>query len=247
MTRPGRIGLLGGTFDPVHLGHLAAANAALTALHLDEVLLLTSHVPPHRAQPAAPLHHRFAMVALAIQDRPRLVASDLELATAGPSYTADTLRRLHAGGHHPAQLFFITGADAFAEIATWRGYPDVLEAANFVVVNRTGHPVHGLRPRLGALAPRMTDVEPALAPAPAVVERPGPTTRIFLVDSPTPDISSTMVRARCADGRSITGLVAPAVERHILRHGLYAVGTAGDAAPQPHPRAASLLHEQDQP
>jgi nicotinate-nucleotide adenylyltransferase len=129
MTVARRIGLLGGTFDPIHVGHMAAAAAARTTLQLDEVLLLTSNVPPHRPQPAASVHHRFAMVALAAQDDERLRASDIELLAPGPSYTSATLERLHAHGYAPSQLFFIAGADAFADIATWRHYPDFLDAA----------------------------------------------------------------------------------------------------------------------
>jgi nicotinate-nucleotide adenylyltransferase len=243
MSTARRIGLLGGTFDPVHLGHTAVADAAIAALALDEVLLLTSPTPPHRPPPAAPLHHRFAMVALAIQDRPAHRASDLELSVTGPSYTRDTLGRLHGAGYAASQLFFLIGADAFAEIATWRGYPGVLEAAHFVVVNRPGHPVDSLYARLGRLADRMERVTPGEPPSAAG----GPGTRVFLVDAPTPEISSTTIRARCAEGRSIAGLVAPAVERHIVRHGLYAAGEAGDTVTPSPCRAASLLHEQDQP
>jgi nicotinate-nucleotide adenylyltransferase len=238
-----RIGLLGGTFDPVHLGHTFVADIATRALELDEVLLLTSRTPPHRPRPAAPLHHRFAMVALAIQDAPACRASDLELSAQGPSYTIDTLGRLHAGGHRASQLFFIIGADAFAEIATWRGYPAVLDAAHFVVIRRPGHPIDHVTARLEALGSRLV---PACG---ASVARAldGPDTRVFLVDAATPEISSTTVRARCADGHSIAGLVAPAVERHIVRHGLYAAGRTGVAAAPSPCRAASLLHEQDEP
>ena len=126
MKTAARLGLLGGTFDPIHVGHVAAADAARTALGLDRVLLLPSHVPPHRPQPVASAHHRFAMVALAVADHDGLEASDLELTAPGPSYTAATLRRLRDQGFDPSQLFFITGADAFAEIATLARLPELL-------------------------------------------------------------------------------------------------------------------------
>jgi nicotinate-nucleotide adenylyltransferase len=240
MTVARRIGLLGGTFDPIHVGHMAAAAAARTTLQLDEVLLLTSHVPPHRPQPAASVHHRFAMVALAVQDDETLRASDIELVAPGPSYTAATLARLHARGYSPSQLFFITGADAFAEIATWRQYPALLEAAHFVIVNRPGRPATSLRGVLPALAPRMRDASPAEA-----LSAGGASTSIYLVNQPTPDVSSTTIRARCADGQPIAGLVPPLVERHIQRHALYRTRDARASHAGGEHRPASLLHEQE--
>jgi nicotinate-nucleotide adenylyltransferase len=241
MTVARRIGLLGGTFDPIHVGHMAAAAAARTILQLDEVLLLTSHVPPHRLQPAASVHHRFAMVALAAQDDEALRASDIELLAPGPSYTAATLQRLHAQGYSPSQLFFITGADAFAEIATWRHYPAFLSAAHFVVVDRPGRSSGSIRDLLPALAPRMRDASPAEVLSVGV----GIPTAVFLVNQATPDVSSTGVRHRCADGQPITGLVPPAVERHIHRHALYRVCDAGASPAGGECRPASLLHEQE--
>src|SRR6476619_737614 len=118
---PRRIGLLGGTLDPIHRGHLDAAAAARDAFQLESVSLVPSHVPPHRpVQPLASPFHRFAMACLAVSGVPRLRASDEELRAAGPSYTADTLDRLHARGLSSSQVFFITGADAFADIGPWK-------------------------------------------------------------------------------------------------------------------------------
>ena len=161
MTAPGRIGLVGGTFDPFHLGHLAVAHAARLALALDEVRIVPASVPPHRtAQPRTSAAHRFAMAALGIANEPGLVVDDIELAASGPSYTASTLARFHALGFTASQLFFITGADAFAEIATWREYPRVLDLAHFVVdlTSRDGRS-RRLRGELPSLAPRMRDVD----------------------------------------------------------------------------------------
>jgi nicotinate-nucleotide adenylyltransferase len=236
MTTARRLGLFGGTFDPVHAGHLAAAEAVREALALDEVWLLTSHVPPHRPQPAASVHHRFAMVALAVQDRPALRASDFELLAPGPSYTSRTLARLHEAGFAPSQLFFILGADAFAEIASWRDYPRFLEAAHFAVVNRGG------RAAGEADVVRAHGGRPVVPAAQAGPERgAGPVPSIFLVDHPTPDVSSTAVRERCARGLPIHGLVPAAVEQHIQRHHLYVPG-AGTSVER---ATASLLHEQE--
>ena len=240
MTAARRVGLLGGTFDPIHVGHMAAAAAARTTLHLDEVLLLASHVPPHRVRPVASVHHRFAMVALAVQDDEALRASDIELLSPGPSYTAATLQHLQARGYSPSQLFFITGADAFAEIATWRDYPRFLDAAHFVVVDRPGRSAASLRDLLPALAPRMQEPVHGYQPASTSEQ-----TCIFLVNQPTPDVSSTGIRWRCAEGLPIAGLVPPAVERHIHRHALYRARDTRASHPGGHPHPASLLHEQE--
>lgn len=214
MTFGQRIGILGGTLDPIHLGHVAAAVAARDALTLDRVIVLPSLVPPHRQhQPLASPYHRFAMAALAVNPLDGLMVSDLELCAPGPSYTADTLTRLRAWGLTPSQIFFITGADAFAEIATWRRYPDVLDLAQFVVVSRPGDPASSLRERLPDLAPRMRDD--------GASRISDGNTLIFLVDAPTPDVSSTEIRRRVRQGESLRGLVPPAVEAHILRHSLY--------------------------
>src|SRR5262249_23158919 len=132
------------------------------------------------------------------------------------------------------QIFFITGADAFAEIATWHRYPEVLELANFIVVSRPGFPFETLRERLPALAARMTTVCEA---KPAARSQQPTATAIFLVDAPTPDVSSTDIRNRRAEGRSIRGLVPEAVERHIVQHGLYSTGIRSFAADH--------LHDQD--
>jgi nicotinate-nucleotide adenylyltransferase len=209
-----RIGILGGTLDPIHCGHLAAATAARDAFLLSRVLVLPARIPPHRpVQPLASAYHRFAMACLAVSGVPSLEASDDELRADGPSYTADTLERQHARGVRAADIFFITGADAFAEIATWKRYPDVLDLANFVVVTRPGHPISSLAERLPALAPRMRSGgiagQPAAAPS------------IYLLQADTPDVSSTLVRHRLERGDAIGGLVPPLVEAHIHQHRLY--------------------------
>jgi nicotinate-nucleotide adenylyltransferase len=209
-----RIGILGGTLDPIHCGHLAAAAAARDAFELPRVLVVPSHVPPHRpVQPVASPFHRFAMTALAVSGMPRVEASDDELRAEGPSYTADTLERLHARGYAPSQIYFVTGADAFADIATWKRYPAVLDLAHFVVVSRPGYDSDALPERLPDLRERM---RPAGAPARA----DGPTL-IFLLHAATPDVSSTAVRDRLRRGEPLTGLVPPLVEAHIRQHRLY--------------------------
>jgi nicotinate-nucleotide adenylyltransferase len=209
-----RIGILGGTLDPIHCGHIAAAVAARDAFGLSPVHVIPSRVPPHRPiQPMASPFHRFAMAALAVSGQPGLAVSDDELRAEGPSYTADTLERWQAHGYQASQIFFITGADAFAEIATWKQYPAVLDLANFVVVSRPGRRIEDLAATLPALAARM---RPAAAASLA-----GANTLIYLLQAPTPDVSSTIVRERLRRGGSITGLVPALVETHIHQHGLY--------------------------
>lgn len=220
MRRARRLGILGGTFDPIHLGHLDAGDAACAALSLDAILLIPAHDPPHRPiDPRASVYHRFALVSLAIAGRDAYRVSDMELVRQGPSYTADTLRSLHAEGWRASQLFFILGTDAFAEIATWHEFPAVLDAAHFVVIARPG-----------------TTIDAALARVPGMKARIQPPevshryrddeTAIFPVQATTRDVSSTTIRQRLADRQPIDDLVPAAVARHILTHRLY--GAVGD-------------------
>jgi len=220
MTAAARIGLLGGTLDPIHVGHVETAQAARRALGLERVYVLPSHVPPHRPQqPLASGYHRFAMTALAIGGIEGLVASDIELCAPGPSYTADTLMRFRERSAIPGtQMFFITGADAFAEIETWHRYPEVLDLAHFAVVSRPQFPVERLRELLPSLASRMISVDDIGAePEGAVRDSPS----IFLVDAPTPDVSSTEIRRRLFAGAPVSGMVPDVVYRHIRQHRLY--------------------------
>jgi nicotinate-nucleotide adenylyltransferase len=212
-----RVGILGGTFDPVHYGHLDAGAAAQAALGLLEILVLPSNIPPHRPQPAASAYHRFAMVAMAIAGRQGWRALDLELREGATSYTSDTLERFHAEGFAATELFFITGADAFAEIATWKNYPALLDLAHFVVVSRPGVPVRGVPAHLGSLR-----IGTAFAQATAFDrDATRSSTMIFVIDAVTTDVSSSAIRQSRARGESIAGMVAPSVQRHIEQHALY--------------------------
>ena len=227
VARPGSLGILGGTLDPIHLGHVATARAARTSLGLERVVVIPVRMPPHRQNPpVASGFHRFAMAALCAAEHDWMMVSDEELRADGPSFTVDTLERLRASGLSGSQIFFITGADAFAEIGTWHRFPDVLDLAHFAVVSRPGVPVAGLAGRLPSLKSRFVPASHAAGSD----SRP----TVFLVDATTPDISSTEVRRRLAAGESVAGLVCPAVEQHITRHHLY-----GREAPANH------LHGED--
>jgi len=228
MTSGTRIGILGGTFDPVHVGHIDTALAAHRALALDRVLVMPSGTPPHRpSQPSASRFHRFAMAALAVTGVPGLMVNDFEIGGTDPCYTFDTLAQLHRSGLPASHIFFITGADAFAEIDTWSRYPQVLEMAHFVVVSRPGHAASALPSKLPALAGRMRG---ATAHTSTVVDTPAAlpsVLKVLLVDAPTSDVSSTDVRRRLESGTSIAGLVPAAVETYIGQHGLYSRGDSG--------------------
>lgn len=197
------LGVLGGTFDPIHLGHVAAAEAAQEALSLQSMVLIPSRIPPHRADPVtAGPEDRFAMAELAAAGRQGWSASRIELDREGPSFTYDTLLEL---GKSSTQIFFITGADAFAEIATWSRYPAILDLANFVVVSRPGITLDSLRERV----PSAFDLRPAAK------------TRVILVEAHTPDISSTDIRRRVRAGQSLSGYVPDRVADYIAAHHLY--------------------------
>ena len=200
------LGILGGTFDPIHNGHLAAAAAAQQALSLDAITLIPSRIPPHRRDPVgATGDQRYAMASLAVADMPGWSASRIEVDRQGASYTYDTLVQLSETVSVGAQYFFILGADAFAEIATWSRYPAVLDLAHFVVVSRPGITLDSLRERV-----------------PSAFNRPSSSeSRVILLQAATPDISATDIRRRVRAGHSLRGLVPDAVAEYISTHRLY--------------------------
>ncbi len=217
MTAPPRVGVLGGTFDPIHLGHIAIAHTSQRTLGLDRVRFVPSGRPPHRTDsPRASGYHRIEMIRRAIAEAANQETgwevSDLELQRNGPSYTYDTLAELHREGFTPLQIFFITGADAFADVATWHRYPEVLDAAHFVVVTRPGTTLASLRERLPSLIPRM------MVPADFIETAE---TSIILLEADTPDVSSTDIRRRAGRGESLTGLVPSSVAAYISEQSLY--------------------------
>ena len=233
-----RIGILGGTFDPIHWGHLDAADVAVKELQLSRLFVITSNVPPHRPQPLASPYHRFAMVSLAVLDRPDWRAADLELRQDAVSFTSRTLDLFRERGYLSSELFFVIGADAFADIASWRDYPRILDAAHFAVVSRPGFSVKELPRRLPQLSDRMAK--------PPIDQIAQIDPLIILIDAPTADVSSTAIRQKRTVGDSIAGLVPPNVQQHIENHGLYSSMTPGRRrSDAPRIPAAGRLHGKD--
>jgi nicotinate-nucleotide adenylyltransferase len=196
MSRGPRIGVMGGTFDPIHHGHLVAAEEASHALDLERVLFVPVGDPWQKAdQDVSPAPDRVEMVRLATSDNDVFEVSQVDIDRAGPTYTIDTLRVL-ADERAGAELFFITGADAMLEILTWKDPQEALRLATFVAVTRPGHDLAGLR-KLG-------------------IEE-----RVVMLEIPALAISSTDIRVRVADGRPIRYLVPGPVEAYIRERGLY--------------------------
>lgn len=204
-----RIGLLGGTFNPVHTGHLILAERAREELRLDRMGLLPSGIPPHKSGPGlAPSEHRLAMVNLAVEGNPGLASVDLEIRRAGTTYTVDTLRELHADD--PARtIVFLIGADSVPELPSWREYEQVLELAEIVTLRRPGFEDDDIFERIAS------KIRPDL-----IAEL-----RERRLDTPEIDISSTEIRRRVAQGKSIRYLVPEPVREYIDREGLYRSAT----------------------
>jgi nicotinate-nucleotide adenylyltransferase len=194
-----RVGVMGGTFDPIHLGHIAAAEAAMECAHLDRVLFVPSAEPPHRGAAEAPAEDRLAMSRLATDGDPRFEVSDVEVRRGGKSYTADTLEELHRMLPHD-ELLLILGWDAARLFRTWHEPERVGARASIVIVGRPG------------MAP----------PTPADLKTVGlDPDRVVICLLPTPDVSGSQLRRAIAAGQSASGKVAPAVEAYIAKHHLY--------------------------
>ena len=223
MTVPARIGVYGGTFNPIHLAHLVLAEDVRERLGLERVLFVPANLPPHKGEALPGGAERLALVRLAIRGNPGFGAIDLEVRRGGRSYTIDTLRTL--AGRHPGEreLFFLIGMDSFAEIRTWHEADRLAEAAHFAVFPRAGHPLED--PRRHAPAAWGLRGERRL-PGGLRMWRTGAGTGVWLVPTEELSISATAIRARAARGASIRYLVPPAVERAIVRGRLYRRGPA---------------------
>ncbi len=201
----GSLGVFGGTFDPIHVAHLAVAQEAVEALGLERVVFVPAGQPPHKpGQPITSSAHRLAMVQLAITGNDRFSADRLELDRAGPSYTVDTLEALGAArepGEPPPPIILILSAEAFLALPTWNEPHRVLDLARIAVAPRDGYPGAGV----------------------AFVEEhfPDHVDRVLFLDGPRLRLSATELRERAAAGRSLRYLVPDAVAAYIDDHDLY--------------------------
>jgi nicotinate-nucleotide adenylyltransferase len=205
VTRPGSIGIMGGTFDPIHVGHLAVAEEARDTLGLERILFIPAGQPPHKAPGSvSAAADRAAMIRLAIADNPAFELSTLEMDRPGPSYTSDTVDELRrqalAAGREP-DLTLILSAETFRDLPAWHEPARLLAACRIAVVPREGYP--------------------ARDPEWLGLRFPGQADRIDLLEGPRLGLSSTAIRARVSAGRSIRYLVPAAVAGYIADHDLY--------------------------
>jgi nicotinate-nucleotide adenylyltransferase len=195
-----RLGVIGGTFDPPHYGHLVLAENARVQLALDEVLFVPAGQPPHKpAGPVTPAHHRAAMVEAAIADNPAFALSKVDLDRPGPHYTVDMLSIL-SGVYPDVALFFLMGGDSLGEFASWRDPSGIVEQAELVVMKRPGWQAD-----IASLAEQV----------------PGIRDRLTMLDVPYLEISGTNLRRRARAGLPIRYLVPPDVERYVRDQALY--------------------------
>lgn len=197
-----KLGVFGGTFDPVHMGHLVVAEEAREQLGLDEVLFVPAGKPWFKSEmPVTDAKHRLAMVQLAIASNPAFYPSDVEMSRSGPSYTVDTLELLHEKLSDDTQLYVVLGADALSELERWNRPQRILELANVVGVTRPSHRSVDLG-QLGASLGNAGD-------------------KLKLLEGPLIEVSGTEIRRRVHEGRSIRYLVPESVEGYIREHELY--------------------------
>lgn len=191
-TRAPRIGVMGGTFDPIHHGHLVAASEVAQSFDLDEVIFVPTGIPYQKEQ-VSPSEHRYLMTVIATASNPQFTVSRVDIDRDGPTFTIDTLRDLHEQ-RPDAELFFITGADAIAQILSWRDHDELWDLAHFVAVSRPGH----------------------------VLSTAGlPTDDVSMLEIPALSISSTDCRARVGRGHPVWYLVPDGVVQYIAKHHLY--------------------------
>jgi nicotinate-nucleotide adenylyltransferase len=219
-----RIALYGGTFDPVHAGHIAVARELLRLFALDEVLFIPAFVAPHkREREVTPAVQRYAMLALATQDDPRLCISTIELDEPTKPYTFETLARMQSSLGREAELFFIMGADSWMELGTWREWERVLEMSNHVVVTRPGYEL-STEHMPPAIRERVVDLR-GLGPEAVMSEiNQSGRLKIYATDAVVLDVSATGIRELVrAGGRSaeLTRLMPPPVASFVEKYKLY--------------------------
>ena len=218
-----RLGLFGGTFDPIHIGHLQAALEVKEGFDLDQIVLIPAAVPPHKTdRRVTDAAHRLKMVELAVKDKSIFTVSDIELKRSGPSYSIDTISHFKKTAPTDTDIFFISGLDAFLEIDTWQSYSDLLKQVVFIVIAR---PIDDCRDlslrwkRLEGFVKSKISTQYKWSDS-WCFEHPE-AQPIYTFDVTALDISSTRIRERVRSGRSIEFLVPERVENYIRTRGLY--------------------------
>jgi len=220
MEQPKRIAIYGGTFDPVHAGHLEIARRVLQLFEIDEFLFVPAWVAPHKLnRDVSQALHRYAMLALATKADPRLYVSTFELDVPGRQYTVDTLADMRARFGESANLFFVMGADSWAEITTWREWRRLLTLANLIVVTRPGHEIS--TEQVGAEVAR--SVVDLRGDSDGKDGGASDSRRIFLTDAVMLDVSASEIRraARENESEKLDRLVPPEVAEYIRKYRLY--------------------------
>ena len=198
-----RIGIFGGTFDPVHIGHLILADYALTELRWDSVVFVPCNIPPHKGAVSAPASHRLSMLREAIAGNSRFEISTVELERGGVSYSVDTVKQLRENFGPETELSFLVGADSLLEMSTWKDPAALLEMASLAVVDRPGCD-------LGQMPQDLRS-------------------RVTLVRAPLIGVSSSEIRKRVKEGKSIRYIVPESTYRYIVSHRLYSGAGSGSA------------------
>jgi nicotinate-nucleotide adenylyltransferase len=218
-----RIALYGGTFDPVHTGHIGVAHGLSKIFALDRVLFIPADVAPHkRVMNVTPALHRYAMLALATQGEASFRISTIELDAPERPYTFETLSRMQESLGNDVQLFFIMGADSWMEITTWREWERVLTLANHIVVTRPGYELSAkhVTPRIRE---RIVDLRGQEQEQAALGIDKGNGPRVYVTDAVNMDVSATMIRQAVREGRDAewSKYVSPSVADYIRKYGLY--------------------------
>jgi nicotinate-nucleotide adenylyltransferase len=213
------LGIFGGTFDPIHFGHLRLAEEVGETLRLEEVRFIPSGTPPHRSAPAVPAEHRLAMTQLAAAGNPRFMVDEREVRRAGPGYTYDTLKTLRAEQGETRPLALLLGADAFLEFATWPRWREIFGLAHIAVAHRPGFPVEQWSGRMPL--PLAREYSARRMQQPLAVHL-APAGGIVVVPFTALDISATAIRDMLRAGASPRYLLPGAVLDYIRTHRLYA-------------------------
>jgi len=220
MEQPKRIAIYGGTFDPVHSGHLEIARRVTQLFAIDEFLFVPARIAPHKPdREVSSTLHRYAMLALATNADPRLTISSFELDGPGRQYTVDTLSCFRSRFGESSELFFVMGADSWAEITTWKDWRRLFALANLIVVTRPGYEISAA-PASAETAISLVDLRGAAKSDGASEAGPG---RVFVSDAVMLDISATKIRraANENDHEKLNNLVPPEVAEYIRKYRLY--------------------------